>query len=129
MDAAAAARAWVEGWTRAWWAKDAVGVAALYTEDAEFRSHPFRDPQPPGEYAAWAFADEDEGLVELAFSEPVCGAAAAAVEYWAIVRRRDGTEATLAGIATIRFAPDGRAREQRDYWALTEGRRTPNFPK
>jgi ketosteroid isomerase-like protein len=127
MDAAAAARAWVDGWRRAWLAKDADAVAALYTGDAVFRSHPFRDPQAPREYAAWAFADEDEELVELEFSEPLVGADGAAVEYWAIVRRRDGSEATLAGISTVRFADDGRAREQRDYWALQEGRSTPNF--
>jgi ketosteroid isomerase-like protein len=52
MDAEAAARAWVEGWSSAWPARDAGAVAALYAEGAVFRSHPFREPQPPVEYAA-----------------------------------------------------------------------------
>ena len=126
MDAEAAARAWIEGWSRAWPAGDAAAVGALYAEGARFRSHPFRAPQAPAEYAASAFADEDERLVECRFGEPVVGAGRAAVEYWALLRRRDGGEATLAGVAVLRFAPDGRVAEQRDYWDLVDGRRPPN---
>jgi hypothetical protein len=127
MDTEAAARAWVDGWSRGWWAKDVETIRAIYTDDAAQRSHPFREPQAPADYAAWAFADEDEELVDLAFGEPVVGGDRAAIEWWAIVRRRDGGEATLAGISLIRFAEDGRACEQRDYWSLEEGRRPPNF--
>jgi ketosteroid isomerase-like protein len=126
MDAEAAARAWVEGWSRAWPARDADAVAALYADGAVFRSHPFRDPQPPADYARWAFADEDEELVELAFSDPIVGGDRAVVEYWATLRRRDGSEATLAGVAVVRFA-GGLAVEQRDYWAIAEGRCPANF--
>jgi ketosteroid isomerase-like protein len=125
MDAESAARAWVEGWSRAWPAKDAEAVGALYADDAVFRSHPFREPRPPAEYAAWAFADEEP--VEIAFGDPVVGGDRAAVEYWAILRRRDGSEATLAGVAVIRFGADGRAVAQRDYWAIEKGRLPPNF--
>jgi len=127
MDAEAAARVWIEGWSRAWPAGDADLLDPLYVEDVVFRSHPFRDPQAPAEYASWAFADEDEQLVELRFGEPVAGGSGAAVEYWAVVRRRDGTEATLAGVSVIRFGDDGRVVEQRDYWDLADGRRPPNF--
>jgi ketosteroid isomerase-like protein len=127
MDAEDSARAWVEGWSRAWPAGDADAVGALYTDGAVFRSHPFREPQPPAEYARWAFADEDEQLVECRFGQPVAGGERAAVEYWALLRRRDGTEATLAGIAVLRFGADGRVVEQRDYWDLADGRRPPNF--
>jgi ketosteroid isomerase-like protein len=128
MDAESAARAWVEGWLRAWPAGDADAVGALYAEGAVFRSHPFREPQPPAEYAAWAFADENEVLAECRFGDPVVDGDRAAVEYWAILRRRDGGEATLAGIAVLRFGADGLVLEQRDYWDLAEGRRPPNFP-
>jgi ketosteroid isomerase-like protein len=127
MDAETAAGAWVEGWSRAWPAGDYAAVGALYAEGAVFRSHPFREPQAPAEYAAWAFADADEQLVECRFGEPVVGGGRAAVEYWALLRRRDGGEVTLAGIAVLRFASDGRVAEQRDYWDLARGRRPPNF--
>lgn len=127
MDAAAAARAWVDGWSRAWPAGDAGLLEPVYAEGALFRSHPFRELQTPADYARWAFADEDERLVELRFGEPVLGTSDAAIEYWAVLRRRDGTDATLAGVALIRFGEDGRVVEQRDYWDVTEGRHPPNF--
>jgi hypothetical protein len=127
MDAEAAARAWIEGWSRAWPVGNADLLEPLYAENAVFRSHPFREPQAPAEYARWAFADEDERLVELRFGEPVAGGSGAAVEYWAVLRRRDGTDTTLAGVAVIRFGDDGRVVEQRDYWDLADGRRPANF--
>ena len=127
MDVEAAVRAWVEGWSRAWPARDADLLEPVYAEKVVFRSHPFRDPQAPAEYARWAFADEDEQLADLRFGEPVAGGEGAAVEYWAVLRRRDGTEATLAGVAVIRFGSDGRVVEQRDYWDVADGRRPPNF--
>jgi ketosteroid isomerase-like protein len=127
MDAEAAAQAWIERWSRAWPAGDADLLESLYAENVVFRSHPFRDPQAPADYARWAFADEDERLVELRFGEPVAGGSGAAVEYWAVLRRRDGTDTTLAGVAVIRFGHDGRVVEQRDYWDLADGRRPSNF--
>jgi len=63
----------------------------------------------------------------LRLGEPILGASDAAVEYWAVLRRRDGSEATLAGVALIRFGGDGRVVEQRDYWDLADGRHPPNF--
>ena len=53
----------MDGWSRAWPARDADAVAALYADDAVFVSHPFREPRSPREYAAWGFADQaDEWL-------------------------------------------------------------------
>jgi hypothetical protein len=46
------------------------------------------------------------------------------VEYWAVIESQ-GKQETLAGIAVLRFAEDGRVAEQRDYWAMQEGRRLP----
>jgi ketosteroid isomerase-like protein len=125
VDAEAAARAWVEGWTTGWQNADPEPIAALYADDAVFRSHPFRQPERSArDYALRAFADED--LVECRFGEPVVAGDRAAVEYWAILRA-DGEEETLAGIALIRFGPDGRVGEQRDYWSMQPGRTEPNF--
>lgn len=127
MDAAAAARAWVDAWSRAWPARDAELLEPVYAQVAVFRSLPSREPQAPADYARWAFADEDERLVELRFGDPVLGDSDAAIEYWAVLRRRDGSDATLAGVALIWFGEDGRVVEQRDYWELIEGRHPPNF--
>jgi ketosteroid isomerase-like protein len=126
VDPETAARAWVEGWSAAWPARDAEAVAPLYTDDAVYRSHPFREPHLGRagviDYARTAFEQED--AVEFWFGEPVAAGKRAAVEYWAILES-DGRELTLAGTTVIRFAPDGRCEEHRDYWSIEEGRRRP----
>jgi ketosteroid isomerase-like protein len=116
----AAAWAWVDGWARAWPAADAAAVAALYTDDAVFRSAPFRDTQAPGDYAAWAFAGQESA--QCRFGEPFVVGNRALVEYWAHVTVAGRTE-TIAGISVLRFAADGRVAEQRDYWHEADGRR------
>lgn len=119
MNAEAAAHAWVEGWSRAWPARDAQAVAALYAEDAVFHSHPFRAPQPPGDYAAWAF--QDQAGVLLRFGEPVVSGDRAAVDWWAVITATDGSVETIAGTSLLRFGSDGRVVEQRDAWASQPG--------
>lgn len=126
MDAKSAAQAWIDGWSRAWPAKDSDAVAALYADDAVYRSHPFRDAHlgtsGVREYAQAAFAEEE--AVEFWFAEPVATGNRAAVEYWAILVSGE-KEHTLAGTTVLRFADDGRCEEHRDYWSLEEGRREP----
>jgi ketosteroid isomerase-like protein len=126
VDADAAARAWIESWRRAWPARDPEAVAALYTPDAVYVSHPFREPHlgTAGvlDYARTAFGEED--LVEVSFGEPVASGDRAAVPYWAIVAA-GGKELTLAGITMLHFAEDGRVRAHHECWAMDEGRRAP----
>jgi ketosteroid isomerase-like protein len=125
VDAQAAARAWVEGWTTGWENADPERIAALYADDAVFRSHPFREPERSArDYALRAFADED--CLECRFAEPHVAGDWAAVEYWAILSA-DGDVETLAGVALVRFAPGGLVAEQRDYWAMQPGRVEANF--
>ena len=124
MDAEAAARRWVEGWSEGWAAADPDRIAALYADDAVFVSQPFREPHAGRagvrEYARWAF--EDEETLDFAFGEPTVAGDRAAVEYWALMRAEDA-ERTLAGVALIRFGDDGLVVEQRDYWSIEDGRR------
>jgi len=118
MDAETAARRWIEAWARGWSEHDSSVIAALYDADALFVSAPFREPKRGGrgaaEYAEWAFADEER--VEVWFAEPLVAQNGAAVRYWAIIRGRDGSDSTLAGIADVRFGADGLVVEQRDHW-------------
>jgi SnoaL-like domain len=122
MDVNKAVSVWIESWARGWRDHDTAPIAALYADDAVFVSAPFREPLRGGagaaEYARWAFADE--AAVELWFAEPVVGAERAAVPYWAVIRGHGGAESTLAGISDVRFDPDGRVVEQRDYWTVGE---------
>jgi ketosteroid isomerase-like protein len=121
VEAIAAARRWVEVWERAWPAADVEAITGLYADDAVFYSHPFRDRQAPAEYVAWAFGEQ--AAAECRFGEPVAAGERAAVDWWAVITDRDGSEQTVAGTSLLRFAPDGRVVEQRDAWGEEPGRR------
>ena len=121
VDAEAAAGLWADVWSRAWPVGDTDAVAALYAEDAVFLSHPFRDPQGPDEYAAWAFSDQIRA--ECRFGTPLVSGDRAAVDWWAVITARDGSEETVAGTSLLRFGADGLVVEQRDAWAVEPGRR------
>jgi hypothetical protein len=122
---AEAARHWALEWERAWRGHNVEAVAALYAVGARFRSHPFRELQPPAEYAAWAFESEEPGA-DVRFAEPVVvGDGRAAVEWWAVTREHSSGELTLAGVSLLRFDADGLVVDQRDYWAEEGGRREP----
>ena len=123
-DFEAAARDWVDGWTRGWQGHTAEPITSLYADDAVFRSHPLREPESPRAYVERAFSEEDEA--EFRFAEPVVAGNRAAVEYWAVITT-DGREETLHGVAVLRFAADGRVAEQRDYWSMAEGRQPPRW--
>jgi len=123
VDAVTAARAWIEAWDRAWRAKDAAALGSVYADDVVFRSHPFREPQSPLEYARGAFEEEGEEL-ELWWGEPLVSENRAAVEWWAALTE-DGKPVTLAGTSLLQFGADGRVVDQHDYWAMTPGRTAP----
>ncbi len=123
MDAAAAARAWIDAWDRAWRGLDADLLEPIYTSDAVHRSHPFREPEHPLQYARWALAEE-EGNPEVWMGEPLIVGDRAAVEWWAVVIE-NGKETSLAGTSWLHFTSDGRVDEQHDYWGQAPGRTPP----
>jgi hypothetical protein len=121
VDAAEAARAWVNAWQRAWPPGDPEPLHAVYADGAIFYSHPFRDRQPPLEYAAWAFGEQ--ASAECRFGDPLAAGDRAAVDWWAVMSGADGSEQTIAGTSLLRFDQDGLVVEQRDVWAEQPGRR------
>jgi ketosteroid isomerase-like protein len=121
MDAGTAARNWIDGWLRSWPERDVEGIASMYADDAVFSSHPFRAPDSARGYAERAFGEED--LVQAWFGDPIVSGDRAAIEYWAVLR--SDHELTVAGTAMLRFDPDGRVRNHRDYWVQLDARREP----
>jgi hypothetical protein len=127
VDTDAAARRWAQTWQRAWKARDAEAIAALYVDGATYRAHPFRE-QEPGSALAYThrqFAVESD--IECRFGEPIAGDGRAAVEWWASWVE-DGEELTLAGATVLRFDSEGLVVEHLDYWVQGEGRISP-FPE
>lgn len=112
------AAAWLAAYERAWRAGDGEGAGALFTADCVYRSHPFREAEDAAGYARRVFAAESG--VEARFGRPLIEGRRVAVEYWATLRE-DGEEITLSGCDLLRFAPDGRCCELREYWAQRPG--------
>ena len=121
MEAASAASAWVEAWERAWPAGDVEAVARMYADDAVFYSHPFREREAPRDYVTWAFGEQASAVCR--FGPPVVDGDRAAVDWWAVVVARDGSEESIAGTSLLRFRADGVVVQQRDVWAAEAGRR------
>jgi ketosteroid isomerase-like protein len=115
-----AARRWAAVWTAAWPAGDVDAIAALYAPQSVFYSHPFRQRQGPAEYVQWAFSDQE--AAECRFGEPLVDGARAAVDWWAVVTSKDGSQQSLAGTSLLRFDDAGLVVEQRDAWADSAGR-------
>jgi ketosteroid isomerase-like protein len=117
---------WIEEYGRAWRERDADAAAALFTEDAVYRSHPLREPHV-GTAAIrdyWSRATSTQEEFELRFGWPIVEGARAAVEWWAQLRD-EGDDLTLPGILYLRFAADGRCEELREAWHLEDGRHPP----
>jgi hypothetical protein len=123
VDVDAAARGWIDTWSRSWRALDADALEPVYAPGAVFRSHPFREPQNPIDYARWALGEE-EGEPEVWIGEPIVSGDRAAIEWWAAVIE-NGKPITLAGTSIIRFGDDGRVVEQHDYFGEADGRTPP----
>jgi hypothetical protein len=121
VDPAAAARAWIEAWGRAWPTGDVEVVAPIYADDAVFYSHPVREHEAPRDYVTWAFAEQASAVCR--FGPPIVEGNRAAVDWWAVMTAPDGSEESIAGTSLIRFGADGRVVEQRDVWAIEPGSR------
>jgi SnoaL-like domain len=123
MDTEAAARNWIDAWSRSWRELNADFLASVYAPGAIMRSHPFREPENPLDYARWALSEE-EGEPEVWMGEPIVSGDRASIEWWAATIE-NGKLITLAGVSILRFGSDGRVVEQHDYFGQADGRMAP----
>lgn len=118
---------WIEEYGRAWREQDANAVVALFTEDAEYRSSPFREPHvgSDGIRAYWERATATQEDADVNMGKPIVDGNVVAVEWWTTMRD-EGEEITLPGCLLLRFAPDGRCEALREYWNVEPGRHDPH---
>jgi hypothetical protein len=119
--------AWIEAYGRAWRERDPDAVVGIFTEDAIYRSSPFREPHigSNGIRAYWEHVTSDQESLDLRFGAPIVEENRAAVEWWAIVEE-GGEETTFPGILVLTFASDGRCKELRECWHEHNGRIEPH---
>ena len=117
---------WIDGYRAAWEGRDADAAAALFTEDASYRTAPYSEPElgREGVRAYWASVTATQQEVKLLTGTAVVEGDRAAVEWW-VTMLNGGAEVTLAGEFLLRFDENGLCRELREYWHFGEGRLTP----
>jgi hypothetical protein len=117
---------WIDAYGRAWREQDADAVVGLFTEDALYRSSPFRAPGVGSEGIRdyWTRATSTQEGLDIRFGTPVVQGNKVCVEWWAVMRD-EGEEITLPGCLLLRFAADGRCEELREYWHVEPGPHDP----
>jgi hypothetical protein len=119
---------WIEGYRRAWEEKDSGLLLSLFTEDASYRSSPFRQPNlgHDGIRAYWERAAGSQSGVEVRMGAPVVEGNVAVVEWWTTMDDADDGVITLVGCLLLQFAEDGRCCDLREYWNASDGRLQPH---
>jgi len=122
-----AVQAWLDAYIHAWETYDAADVEALFTEDAEYRYHPYDEPESGRDTIVWNWLNP--GGYASRRDKP--GTWAAEYHPYAV----DGDRAVAVGISTyftdatgrtvdriyhnswlLEFAPDGRCRSFIEYY-------------
>src|ERR671910_468597 len=103
-------------------AHDRLGLA----EDASCRSNPFEEPHVghDGIRAYWDGVTSQQRDARVHMGKPYVDGDRVAVEWWTKMVS-EGEEVTLPGCLLLRFAPDGRCSDLREYWNFAPGRREP----
>ena len=117
---------WIDGYARAWETADEELIASLFSEEASYRSSPFREPFQGHEEirAYWRRGAGNQRETRVRMGQPFVDGRRVAVEWWTTMID-DGEEVTLPGCLLLSFDGDGRCRDLREYWHLERGRRGP----
>ncbi len=118
---------WIESYRQAWETADSAAAAALFSEDASYRSNIFEEPHRgrAGVEDYWRTVTAIQSEVTVRMGSPVIQSPRVVVEFWTTMRV-DGGELTLPGCLLLRFDDDGLCTDLREYWhTLPELRQPP----
>jgi hypothetical protein len=117
---------WAQRYARAWEEADDEAVGALFTDDATYRSDPFREPHRGREAirAYWREVTASQSNVVVSMGRPVVAGSRAVVEWWTEMDS-DGTPVTLPGALILDFDATGQCLALREYFNLAVGTRMP----
>jgi ketosteroid isomerase-like protein len=113
---------WVDAYRAAWEQRDPGAAAALFTEDATYRSNIFESPHEGqgGISDYWAGVTEAQSDVSVRMGRPFADGDRVAVEFWTNMKVA-GDDVTLPGCLLLDMTDDGRCRRLREYWHYQPG--------
>lgn len=119
-------RRWLDRYIGAWRTNDAEQIAALFTEDAAYHYRPYEHPEQTVRgrdaiVASWLDDPDDPASWEASY-EPwaVEGDRAVAIGWSRYAASDDEPERTYHNAYLLRFAPDGRCAELREFYMREE---------
>jgi ketosteroid isomerase-like protein len=117
---------WIEGYRVAWEQRDADAAAALFTEDATYRSEIFSDPSQgrEGVHGYWTSVTAAQSEVEVKMGRPFVEGKRVAVEFWTNMKG-DGADVTLPGCMLLDFDDNWLCRRLREYYHYQPGHMDP----
>jgi limonene-1,2-epoxide hydrolase len=117
---------WIEQYGRAWETADEGLIVSLFSDDAVYRSSPFREPHVGHKQirAYWRRGTGGQRETRVLMGRPFVDGNRVAVEWWTTMID-DGEETTLSVCLLLRFGLEGRCVELREYWNVESGRREP----
>ncbi len=117
---------WARDYGRAWETRDPEAAAALFTEDATYRSNIFEEPHRArdGLSEYWTAVTASQSDVHVTMGRPIVDGDRASVEFWTRMTN-DGVDITLPGCLLLTFDSDGRCRSLHEYYTFGEGRLDP----
>jgi hypothetical protein len=117
---------WIEGYRLAWVNRDPEAAAALFSEDASYRSNIFEEPHRgrAGVREYWGSVTNTQSDVEVMMGSPFVDGSRVAVEFWTMMKV-GGEEVTLPGCLLLDFDEAGLCRRLREYWHFNPGRSGP----
>lgn len=115
-------QAWLERYVAAWRANDRDLIAALFSEDAEYRYHPYGDDALHGADAiaeSWLEQPDDPGSWDAEYEVwAVEGDRAVATGFSRYDANASNPERTYSNCYLLEFAGDGRCRSFTEFYML-----------
>lgn len=120
------ARQWAEAYRIAWVSADPQAAAALFTEDATYRSNIYEEPHShrSGIVQYWADVTSAQSEVDVRMGSPLVDGSKVTVEFWTAMKMED-EPITLAGCLLLDFDEAGLCTSLREYWNVVEGTQQP----
>ncbi len=115
--------AWMDAYGRAWISNEPAEVAALFSEGAAYYTGPFKEPWRGRDRIVTEWIADPWGQTDIRFHhQPLAVTGDRGVAHWRVsfLPGDAPTRVELDGVLVLRFDPEGRCTEHREWYARRE---------